>query len=813
MDKIWHNLKLDLSQGGSQDALYVREDDTGTHMLNILLRSGGRAYQLTDDVVATIRGTRPDGTVIYNECYIADNCVRVELTTSMLSVMGTTECVLQLVGTEPAVLTTPGFDIIVEHVDDTAGIEGTSEFSSLVKQTAETKALQMEIETKLENGEFDGYSPEVTVTPIEDGYRLDVKNKDTEYSVNIIAPEKGETGNGIASAVLNADYTLTLHFTDGSKYTTPSIRGEQGNAGVSATHSWNGTVLTVTSASGTSSADLKGGKGDDGISPILSATQIAGGHRVSMQDKDGTKTFDVMDGKDGDNGVTPAFSIGTVTTLAAGQKATASIGGTAANPVLNLGIPKGADGKDGEDAEGGGGTSDHAQLTNRDAADQHPISAISGLQDALDDKQPKGNYITEVPSEYVTKNELAGKGYLTEETDPTVPSWAKAKDKPTYTAAEVNALPADTKIPSKLSEMEGDTTHRVVTDAEKAAWNAKSEFSGKYADLEGKPNIPTVPVQSVNGKTGAVVLDAEDVGARPDTWIPTAAQVGADSTGTATSAVSGHNANKDSHPDLRLEVSQIKQQLTEFLDIDNETLDQLSELIAAIVENRTDIAELTSGKLNKTDVINNLTTNSSDKALSAAQGVVIKALIDAIKVPTRVSELSNDANYAKKSELPTVPTNVSAFTNDSGYLTAVPSEYVTETELAAKKYLTSVPSEYVTETELAAKKYLTSYTETDPTVPSWAKAASKPSYTASEVGAVPTTRTVNNKALSANITLSASDVSAVPTSRTVNGKALSSNITLSASDVSAVSTSSSLTVTGIDADGTTHTWTMYGVKQ
>lgn len=29
-------------------------------------------------------------------------------------------------------------------------------------------------------------------------------------------------------------------------------------------HSWNGTVLTITSDSGTSSADLKGAKGDDG---------------------------------------------------------------------------------------------------------------------------------------------------------------------------------------------------------------------------------------------------------------------------------------------------------------------------------------------------------------------------------------------------------------------------------------------------------------------------------------------------------------------------------------------------------------------
>lgn len=37
----------------------------------------------------------------------------------------------------------------------------------------------------------------------------------------------------------------------------------------------------------------------------------------------------------------------------------------------------------------------------------------------------------------------------------------------------------------------------------------------------------------------------------------------------------------------------------------------------------------------------------------------------------------------------------------------VPSEYVTETELANKKYLTAVPSEYITESELNAKGYLT----------------------------------------------------------------------------------------------------------
>jgi hypothetical protein len=38
-----------------------------------------------------------------------------------------------------------------------------------------------------------------------------------------------------------------------------------GTDGVSASHSWNGTTLTITSVSGTSSADLKGEKGDSPV--------------------------------------------------------------------------------------------------------------------------------------------------------------------------------------------------------------------------------------------------------------------------------------------------------------------------------------------------------------------------------------------------------------------------------------------------------------------------------------------------------------------------------------------------------------------
>ncbi len=52
--------------------------------------------------------------------------------------------------------------------------------------------------------------------------------------------------------------------------------GRDGKDGVSCTHSWEGTVLTVTSASGTSSSDLRGPKGDAGATGARGATGPAG---------------------------------------------------------------------------------------------------------------------------------------------------------------------------------------------------------------------------------------------------------------------------------------------------------------------------------------------------------------------------------------------------------------------------------------------------------------------------------------------------------------------------------------------------------
>lgn len=51
----------------------------------------------------------------------------------------------------------------------------------------------------------------------------------------------------------------------------------------------------------------------------------------------------------------------------------------------------------------------------------------------------------------------ANKNVALAESDPTVPSWAKAATKPSYTAQEVGALPDSTPIPSKTSDLTNDS--------------------------------------------------------------------------------------------------------------------------------------------------------------------------------------------------------------------------------------------------------------------------------------------------------------------------------------------------------------------
>lgn len=129
------------------------------------------------------------------------------------------------------------------------------------------------------------------------------------------------------------------------------------------------------------------------------------------------------------------------------------------------------------------------------------------------------------------------------------------------------------------------------------------------------------------------------------------------------------------------------------------------------------------------DELNVASKNDLNKVISDVEEIIedlptsenIQDKIDdsLMDYPTKsevTTEINNSiANKADKSE---IPTKVSQLENDEGYLTTIPSEYVTETELTNKNYateqwvenkgyLTSVPETYITEDELNNKNYAT----------------------------------------------------------------------------------------------------------
>ena len=94
---------------------------------------------------------------------------------------------------------------------------------------------------------------------------------------------------------------------------------------------------------------------------------------------------------------------------------------------------------------------------------------------------------------------------------------------------------------------------------------------------------------------------------------------------------------------------------------------------------------------------------TEDGILSATGGGTADAVAweNVIGKPTKVSQFTNDSDFQNA-------TQVNAIVDGKGFLKAVPTEYVTDTELNAKGFLTSVPSEYVTDSELTQKGYQTS---------------------------------------------------------------------------------------------------------
>lgn len=149
-----------------------------------------------------------------------------------------------------------------------------------------------------------------TLEQTADGLKIIVKDKTGEHEGYLRNGEKGDTGTGIENVVLNPDYTLTITMTDGTSYTTASIRGENG-VGISNITMNDDYTLTITMEDGTSyvTEPVRGEKGDDGISPTAEIEQTEDGAVITITDKTGTTTAEIKNGEKGDDGVSPEAKV------------------------------------------------------------------------------------------------------------------------------------------------------------------------------------------------------------------------------------------------------------------------------------------------------------------------------------------------------------------------------------------------------------------------------------------------------------------------------------------------------------------------
>lgn len=130
------------------------------------------------------------------------------------------------------------------------------------------------------------------------------------------------------------------------------------------------------------------------------------------------------------------------------------------------------------------------------------------------------------------------------------------------------------------------------------------------------------------------------------------------------SALSTHNTSDSAHSDMRLLISGLTTRLNALADSDDTTLDQLSEIVAYIKNNKNLIDGITTSKVNVSDIIDDLTTNSGDKVLSAKQGTILKGLITDLTtlVGTKVDKVSgkglstNDYTTEEKNKLNNIAT-------------------------------------------------------------------------------------------------------------------------------------------------------------
>ena len=256
-------ITLDLTNSAYSAAqkVFVVQGDSGTRPVKAVITDNGMVRtDLSHESVCLYIDNNGDRPTYVEGISVVNGVAEFNIPQSAVLNAGTMKAELRFVDEENRVLTSVSFVVEVgASVYDENALLGTDDGDVLIRmveQTRKSAAAAAESAAEAEKtadnlvGRVDAAIEELTDAKERgefDGVSVTHEWNGTELTVT--------SASGTSSSDLKGDKG-----DDGSD----GKDGVNGKDGISATHSWNGTVLTITSASGTSSADLKGEKGDKG---------------------------------------------------------------------------------------------------------------------------------------------------------------------------------------------------------------------------------------------------------------------------------------------------------------------------------------------------------------------------------------------------------------------------------------------------------------------------------------------------------------------------------------------------------------------
>ena len=202
-------ISLDIHSSMSKEIVNANRGDTG-RKIYISLVDGGIPYTIAEDCYAVFTAKKADGTTLYNHCDIDGDVIIYEFTDQTASTVGRVNCEIKLYGADDALITSPGFKILVYgtvydeneelgSTDEATALthlisEATSAISAANEASANAAAVADEIQAARENGAFDG---EDGLTPVkgEDYFTEEDVTEIAKQAASLVGAVKTVNGN------------------------------------------------------------------------------------------------------------------------------------------------------------------------------------------------------------------------------------------------------------------------------------------------------------------------------------------------------------------------------------------------------------------------------------------------------------------------------------------------------------------------------------------------------------------------------------------------------------------------------------------